>query len=576
MKKTALTALALAGLTTACTTFTARDGVTFDVCVNQAGYAPDAVKEFTIRNPPSDTFVVQTIDPKVCYHTVMTGKLERVEGEHGLWKGDFTQITAPADYRILVGGDFDNGDVILPLDFKGSACHSFVIKNDPQAIAERFIFQFYTWQRCGSKKGWAGECHQDRVPLYGTGRTLDMRGGYHQSGDLRGWADGISMGIYSVMRWAELRQPLWNDGIVDEELRWGLDYFLKLVGPEGYAYDCQFVPIGWGPRDYYPQPAPQGAQMNITALLARGARRYRDSDPEYAKRLLATAERVWQNLETNPVYDRLYKEMVSELPGGCQPQSFYLQTTRHSANGFSGRALAALELFRTTGEKKYAELAKRYGDKLLALQIVDGPLAGAYLNAPGSKELGYYDCTYGTAIHSYTIMLELYDAFGDEKYKTAFLRSCDLVVRMLDADKYWSVPTLIKNAPELIENGATFRESLNLLTEDPPYLNNVRKGTGTCSAQKYTIMLTQAMHRFGRKDYASYAARMRDWIYGANPGYVSYVTGLGFNSRRRNVFGQFFPSTPSIPGGLCHVLNGEYDLPGAGLALWAIGVEAQK
>ena len=79
--------------------------------------------------------------------------------------------------------------------------------------------------------------------------------------------------------------------------------------------------------------------------------------------------------------------------------------------------------------------------------------------------------------------------------------------------------------------------------------------------------------RFGRRDFLPYAARMRDWIYGGNPGYACYVTGLGFNCRRRNVFGQFFPSTPSIPGGVSHVLNGEYDLPAGGMALWAIASE---
>ena len=548
--------------------------VAFDVCVNQTGYAPDAVKEFFIRNPPSDVFVVQTINPSVRYHAVLTGRLERVEGVHGLWKGDFTRISKPADYRILVGGDLGNGDVILPKDFRGSACHSFVIKDDPQAVAERFIFQFFTWQRCGSKKGWAGLCHQDLVPLYGTGRMLDMRGGYHQSGDLRCWADGVSLSIYALLRWSELRHPEWDDGCVDEELRWGLDYFLKLVGPEGYAYDCQFVPIGWGPRDYYPQPAPLGAQMNIAALMARASRRYAVSDPPYAKRLLSTAERLWKDIENNPAYDRIYKEMVSNLPGGCQPQSFYLQTRRTSANGYSGRAFVALELLRATGDAKYAELARRYGDRLQELQIAEGPLSGAYLNEPEAREVGYHDCLYGVMLHAHTVMLELFDAFGEAKYRDAYLRSCDLVVRMLEADRYWSVPTLNVKAPELIVQGVTFREALNLLTEDPPYVNNVRKGTSATFAEKYTIMLTEAMRRFGRKDYASCAARMRDWIYGANPGCASYVTGLGYNSRRRNVFGQFFPSTPPIPGGVCHVLNGEYDLPGAGMALWAIGVES--
>ena len=552
--------------------FAACLALTFDVRINQAGFAPDAFKEFTIENPPTNVFVVQTVDAAVRYHGVFTGRLERVNGN--VWKGDFSCIRRPADYRILVGGDMNCPDIILPKDFEGSACHSFVIRNDPFAVAERFIFTFFTWQRCGSEKGWAGRCHQDPVPLYGTGRKLDMRGGYHQSGDLRCWADGISLSLYSLLRWAEVRQPCWDTGEVDEELRWGCDYFLKLVCPEGYAYDCQFVPIGWGPRDYYPQPAAFPGQLNICCLLARAARRFRP-DAVYARRLTETAERMWRCIETYPGYDVPYREMVSNLPGGCQPARYYVQSVRESAVGYTGRALAALELYRTTGKEAYAEKAKEYGRKFLALQVTDGPYAGAYRQTAGSDELGLRDCSYGHRLHGVLTPLELYLAFGDEACKTAFLRTCDLFVRMLDADPYGSVPNFTKDALTELRQGKAFCETLQLLIEKPPYVNNVRAGTATTAACRIQIALNEAARRFGRNDLLPYAARMRDWIYGGNPGAACYVTGLGYNCRRRNVFGQFFPSTPPIPGGVSHVLNGEYDLPAGGMALWAIASESK-
>lgn len=547
-----------------------RLSLTFDVNVSQVGFDPNDIKEFTIRNPPAETFVVQTIDPSVQYRNVYTGRLVRVNGD--LWKGDFSSVREPADYRILCGGDMENPDVILPREYPGSSCHSFVVRTNRFDIAERFIFTFFTWQRCGSKKGWAGLCHQDPVPLYGTGRTIDVRGGYHQSGDLRCWADGISLSLYALLRWAEVRKPRWDSGDIDEELRWGCDYFLKLVGPEGYAYDSQFVPIGWGPRDYYPQPAAFPGQLNICCLLARAARRFR-SDGAYARRLTEVAERMWICIETYPGYDIPYKEMDSNLPGGCQPASCYTQGVRESAVGYTGRALAALELYRTTGKEAYADKAKEYGRKFLALQVADGPYAGAYRQTAGSDELGLKECCYGARIHGIFTPLELYLVFGDESCKTAFLRTCDLFVRMLDADPYGSVPGYAKDALVQLKRGNPFRETLQLLTEKPPYVNNVRKGTATNLACEMQIALNEAARRFGRRDFLPYAARMRDWIYGGNPGYACYVTGLGFNCRRRNVFGQFFPSTPSIPGGVSHVLNGEYDLPAGGMALWAIASE---
>ena len=540
------------------------------VCVNQTGFEPDAIKEFIIRNPPAETFVVQTIDPSVAYRNVLTGKLTRVNGD--LWKGDFSAIREPADYRILCGGDMANRDVILPYDYPGAACHSFVIRTNHYETAERFMFTFFTWQRCGSRKGWAGLCHQDPVPLYGTGRALDMRGGYHQSGDLRGWADGISLSVYALLRWAELRKPLWDGGEVEEELRWGLDYFLKLVGPEGYAYDCQFVPIGWGPRDYYPQPAPLTANMNIAALLARAAARFR-GDGDYSRKLLETARRMWRCLEIHPAFDRNYREMVGDLPPGCQPASFYPQCKRGTAVHYSGMAFAALELHRATGERAFADAAKEYGRKLVDLQIKEGPLSGAYFNDARRAEVGFRDCSYGTRLNGYRTTLELHQTFGDEAFRDAYLRSCELIVRMLDADSHRSIPSLARNALEVVAKRGALKPALVLLGKEPPYLTDIREGTSTTGACLMQLMLNEAVQRLGRADFAPYAARARDWMYGKNPAYACYVTGLGYNHRRRNVFGQFFPSTPPIPGGVCHVLNGEYDLPAAGMALWASASE---
>ena len=62
---------------------------------------------------------------------------------------------------------------------------------------------------------------------------------------------------------------------------------------------------------------------------------------------------------------------------------------------------------------------------------------------------------------------------------------------------------------------------------------------------------------------------MFDWIFGMNPYNASYVECVGQNQWQRPVFGQFFPSTPQLPGGVLHVANGEYDMPPVALSLWA-------
>ena len=74
---------------------------------------------------------------------------------------------------------------------------------------------------------------------------------------------------------------------------------------------------------------------------------------------------------------------------------------------------------------------------------------------------------------------------------------------------------------------------------------------------------------FGRDDLRPSAQRTLDWVYGANPMLMSYIEGVGHNQRQRPIFGQFFPSTPQIPGAMIHTATGEYDMPAVAMVLWA-------
>ena len=76
-----------------------------------------------------------------------------------------------------------------------------------------------------------------------------------------------------------------------------------------------------------------------------------------------------------------------------------------------------------------------------------------------------------------------------------------------------------------------------------------------------TRYLLDCAELFGRDDFRVWAQRSFDWIFGANPWNASYVECVGQNQWQRPVFGQFFPSTPQLPGGVLHVTNGEYDMP---------------
>ena len=269
----------------------------FPIRVNQAGYLPHAPKWCAMRNPPRPTFLVQRGDTDIHWHTVYEGKWVDAPSGGGLKLGDFSCITEPGDYRILCGELKGNEKFRMPDWRPAIQSFHFPVREGVYDVAERLFVTYVTLQRCGSKKGWAGLCHMDAVPVKdangATVRLIDAHGGYHQSCDLRNWHDGISLSMYTLLRYAELKKPIWDDGEIAENIRWGCDYFLRVIAPEGYVYDAQFAPIGWQPRDYYLAPATLGAQCNVAMLLARASRYFRPSDAAYADRLLTAARRVW-------------------------------------------------------------------------------------------------------------------------------------------------------------------------------------------------------------------------------------------------------------------------------------------
>lgn len=521
----------------------------FAIGVNQAGWQTDAPKWCMVTNPPSPDFVVQTLGTDVWWRTVYQGRLVATGTTNGVFVGDFSAVTRPGDYRVLCGDVRENRGGCqggLPPNFKGIASFHFPIRDGAYDQLERLLVQYCTWQRCGHRQGWAGVCHQDPVPVKDLDgkvvRTIEVRGGFHQSADLRCWHDGISQSLYQVLRFAERRSPEWDAGEIVGNLRWGCDYFLKVIAPEGYVYDCQFVPIGWGPRDYYAVPASLGSHCNVIMLFARASRFFKATDPDYAQRLLAAARQLYDTVETHPAFARPQPNYYRNLPPGTQPNDrFHLQQFRTGVNGIAARCGAALELFRATGEPHYAEAAKARGREMVARQFTAGEHAGLYRLLPDSDELGFRDCGYCHMISGMSMPLELYRDFGDAENRAAALRTAAHFVRELEEGDF-----------------------------SPPRPN--RSSSWALIRARY---LAACANGCGREELRSFAQRAFDWVLGANPMNASYVEGVGQNQWQRSVFGQFFPSTPQIPGAILHFFGGEYDMPPVTLALWALAELAE-
>jgi len=510
--------------------------------VNNLGFFPHAKKKFMVKDPPAQEFQVQTIGTDVRWKTVLRGTLET--DENGLATGNFSSLMEPADYRILIGD---------PETEQHLYSEPFLIKNDPLDPVMRMILTGVRWQRCGSAEGWAGCCHQDKVPLkHGlkdTGVRLDVRGGYHQSGDLRCWADGISGAFLCFLRaFNTLNRPWADKNELDGELEWAAGYFLKIVREDGMVYDCQFVPIGWGPRDYYDTPCQLTSHCNIGRLLAGISLRFREFKPEFAAKCLGTAERIAKFVEDPKHFKTAYVPPVPELPPGTQGANFYRQDYRTSARGLAARCALALDLYLATQKKHYRGLAEKLSLEVAALQVTEGPSAGLFRNEPESDEQGFRSCGYGLMLSGPQIFPDLLKALPDSVHVPVWKR----VVRC-------HAQHLFKLFREAKNSCIPYADPEVPLSKAPVLV----RGNAVQTGCKAAIFLMDS--GLNPAETMSDAQAVVDYILGQNEYGLSYVNGIGWRHQAANIWGQFFPSTPPIPGAVCHLLAGEYDMPAAAM-----------
>ena len=93
------------------------------------------------------------------------------------------------------------------------------------------------------------------------------------------------------------------------------------------------------------------------------------------------------------------------------------------------------------------------------------------------------------------------------------------------------------------------------------------------------IFLARGSKIVGDRKYMAYAQYIADDLLGGNILDSSRVHSIGYNHAQHQAFGQFFPSTPFIPGAVAIGYNGidvykeafaEYDMPCVGLSMYLL------
>jgi endoglucanase len=333
--------------------------------VNTVGFLPDAPKQATLAVPCTAFRVVREADSTEVLSGAVTGPVAASPIETGgetLFVADFSALTAPGRYVLDVPGVGRSAPFVVDA----------AVWNEPYRLATRAM---YLW-RCGVAVhgAWQGQdfahapCHLGDGLLDFVGGPAGARrpatGGWHDAGDYNKYVvnAGVTVGLM-FKAWEHFRPriagvpldlPESGNGLPDllNEIRFELEWLFTMQLEDGRvlhkvsARDFSY----WGPPEKDESPryfAGWGttATADFAAMMALGARHFREFDPALADRCLAAARAAWQALAAHPE--------------NVEPEQGQFRTGTYNVPDATHRLWAAAELWETTGEKPFLEEFER-------------------------------------------------------------------------------------------------------------------------------------------------------------------------------------------------------------------------
>ncbi|MCD8032611.1 MAG: glycoside hydrolase family 9 protein [Bacteroides sp.] len=473
--------------------------------INQLGYLPLSVKVAVFMseegNSPTEYALVDAFTGK----TVRSYSSPRPTGALGQMK---------TTYRL----DFSDFDQPGTYYLKASHAESprFVINHHVYDHTADFLLNYMRQQRCGYNPYLKDSCHtHDGYIVYHptkTGQKIDVRGGWHDATDYLQYTTTSANAIYQMM-FAYLKNPeAFTDaydadghpganGIPDivDEIKWGLDWLNRMNPEKGEMYNQiaddrdhagmrlpqhDEVDYGYGPGNGRPvyfcsgEKQQRGDFLNAStgvastagkfaSCFALGARILKDFYPEFAAEIAAKA-------------DDAYQEGIKK-PGICQTASVKSPYIYEEDNWVDDMELAAIELFRASGNETYLQQAIEYGRQ--------EPVT-PWMGADSARHYQWYPFM---NMGHYWIARE-----GNERVQKEFIRNMRTGIQ------------------------CTYEKAI-----ESPFMHGIPYIW--CSNNLTTAMLTQcSLYRelTGDDTYAEMEATMRDWLFGCNPWGTSMVVEL--------------------------------------------------
>jgi len=355
------------------------------IVTDQLGYRPSAKKIAILRDPVQGHDAAASYSPGTSYALVdvtnnnsvlsgsavswNTGATDAVSGDK-VWRFDFSSYTTPGRYYVW--------DVTNNL-----RSYEFEIKDDVYNNALKHAVRSFFYQRSGFPKqapfaetGWTdgashvGPLQDKQCRIFSAPNDVttqrDVHGGWYDAGDYNKYTVWTGNYIIELLKAYEENPTAWTDdynipesgnGVPDvlDEIKWGMDYLLRLQKTDGSLISIVGVahaspPSAANGRSLYGN-VNTSATLKAAAAYAYGAKIFDNAGLGcYADSLEAAAKKAWDWAVANPSVvwsnnDAAYVSAVGGVGGGDMEVDNY------------GRTLfkleAAVHLFDLTGASVY-------------------------------------------------------------------------------------------------------------------------------------------------------------------------------------------------------------------------------
>ena len=476
--------------------------------INQLGYLPESVKvavmmTTTPGTAPGPFEVVDVFSGETVFKGTAepTGPLGQMEATYRL---NFSALEREGAYRIR---------------FADGESEVFPVGNRVYDGTADFVLNYMRSRRCGWNPLIRDSCHtRDGYILYHptrTGEFIDVTGGWHDATDCLQYTTTSANAIYQMMFAYDQNPEAFPDrckadgtpgpnGIPDivDEIYWGMDWLDRMNPAPGEYYNqiaddrdhigmrnphTDPADFGYGPGNGRPvyfcsgEPQMRGrktGRMNDTEGVASttgkfasdfsyGSKVLRPFYPEFAEKIGAKAADAYQ--------------AGLDKPGRCQTASVLSPYIYEEDNWVDDMELAAVELFRKTGKRRYLRQAARFGNQEPITPWMGADTARHYQWYP-FMNMGHYRLA----------------SEGNRRIRKRFI--------------------------------AHMKEGIQAVYEKAkgtPFLYGI-PGIW-CSNNLTTAMLTQCIlyrQLTGDRTYEEMEGALRDWLFGCNPWGVSMVVEL--------------------------------------------------